>query len=115
MDRALLRRILLTALTVLGISGIAVLGVHVYRSRVFIGFMFSEAWALSWQTRLLTISVVGIIAFLISLAIKARKGWAEMNAHLAKHLFESIVPAIGSVFLFFVYNLLVTVPHNIVQ
>jgi hypothetical protein len=73
-----------------------------------------EAWTLSRQTNIFVLSGLGIAAFAIGVAIKwYRNGWAAVKDHLAKHLLESLLPAVGALVLLFAYNLFHTVPERI--
>lgn len=73
-----------------------------------------DAWGLSIKLSPSGIQPVGIIALAIALVIKWwRQGWHEMRAHWAKHILESLVPAVSAVGLIFLYNALVVVPNRI--
>ncbi len=111
-NRPSMRRVWATAMLDLAACGIVLLARWFY---VFRELLFSMAHeALGLQSTPFVLSGLGIVAFVISLLIKRnRAGWPAMKEHLAKHLLESLVPAAGALLLFFLYNVIHTIPARI--
>jgi hypothetical protein len=104
------------ALYSLGIGSFFIAARWCYVSWDFVWPMLREASRLSWQFKTSVLTIGGILAIPGSLAIKLhREGWAEMKAHLVKHLFESLIPALLALAGIFIYQLFVTVPDGIVE
>jgi hypothetical protein len=81
-----------------------------------LGFLLSEAFGLSLKSLRVpfVLSGLGAIALFINLAIKwCSQDWRAAKDHLRKHLLESQIPAAGALAIFFLYNLVYVVPHQL--
>ena len=92
--------------------GVGLVAMAILADRYF-GFLLPEAFTLSGKVPFV-LTWMGISAFPLTLGIKGwREGRSALKAHFVKHVFDSLIPTAGIFFIYFLFNLVYVVPHQI--